>query len=101
MEARRGPKKDWGITEGKERRIKNLTDSSEKPLGEWNTLTIECVKNTIRIWVNGDLVNDGVDCTVSEGHIAFQAEGSEVECRKMEFTPIHKLSPAGWNRIGK
>ncbi|MFY7909954.1 MAG: 3-keto-disaccharide hydrolase, partial [Emticicia sp.] len=42
MEARRGPKENWGITEGKERRIKNLTDNSEKPLGEWNKMTIEC-----------------------------------------------------------
>ena len=36
METRRGPKANWGITEGKERRIKNLTDNSEKPVGQWN-----------------------------------------------------------------
>lgn len=30
MEKRRGPKADWGITEGKGRRIINLTDSSER-----------------------------------------------------------------------
>ena len=92
MEKRRGPKKDWGITEEKERRIKNLTDNSEKPLGDWNTMTIECFKNSIRVWVNGDLVNDGFNCTAVKGHIALQAEGSEVECRKMEITPIKKLS---------
>ena len=92
MEQQRGPKKDWGITEGKGRRIKNLTDSSEKPVGEWNKMTIECYKNNIRIWVNGDLVNDGFGCTVNQGQIALQAEGSEVECRKMELTPIKKLS---------
>jgi len=92
MEKRRGPKKDWGITEGKERRIKNLTDNSEKPLGEWNIMTVECFKNSIRVWVNGELVNDGFDCTADKGQIAFQAEGSEVECRRMEITPIKKLS---------
>src|SRR5690349_3439396 len=32
MEKRRGPKENWGITEGKERRVINLTDNSEKPL---------------------------------------------------------------------
>ena len=99
MEARRGPKKNWGITEEKGRRIKNLTDNSEKPVGQWNRLKIECYKNSIRVWVNGDLVNDGFDCTASEGHIAFQAEGSEVECRKMLLTPISKLSKAGRGRI--
>jgi hypothetical protein len=31
MEKRRGPKENWGITEGKERRVMNLTDGSEKP----------------------------------------------------------------------
>ena len=33
MEARRGPKEEWGITEGKGRRILNLTDGTEKPVG--------------------------------------------------------------------
>ncbi len=92
MEKFRGPKDKWGITEGKERRIKNLTDSSEKPLGEWNRMTIECAGSSIRIWVNNDLVNDGFDCTANKGQIAIQAEGSEVEFRKIDLLPIKKLS---------
>jgi hypothetical protein len=87
MEKRRGTKSEWGITEGKERRIINLTDGSEKPLGEWNTMTIECVKNTIKVWVNGTLVNEGTNCTASKGQIALQAEGAEVEFRKVLLTP--------------
>src|SRR5690349_4388463 len=47
MEKRRGPKEGWGIIEG-ERRIINLTDGSEKPLGEWNTMTIECLDDKIK-----------------------------------------------------
>ena len=92
MEKRRGPKKNWGITEDKGRRIKNLTNHSEKPLGEWNTMTVECFKDSIRIWVNDNLVNDGFSCTANQGQIALQAEGSEVECRTMELTIIKKLS---------
>jgi len=92
MEKRRGPKENWGITEDKGRRIINLTDSSEKPLGEWNTMVIECLGNQIKVWENGDLVNYGYDATASKGHIAVQAEGSEVEFRKLELTPITKLS---------
>ncbi|HMQ62296.1 MAG TPA: DUF1080 domain-containing protein [Flavilitoribacter sp.] len=88
METRRGPKENWGITEGKERRVINLTDGSEKPVGEWNTMTIECRGNTIKVWVNGDLVNDGFNCTASKGQIAVQAEGSEVEFRKLLLTPL-------------
>lgn len=92
MEKRRGPKEEWGITEGKERRIRNLTDGSEKPLGEWNTMVVECLKNSIRVWVNGDRVNDGFNCTAEKGQIALQAEGAEVEFRKVEITPITVLS---------
>jgi hypothetical protein len=92
MEKHRGPRENWGITEGKERRIINLTDGSEKPVGEWNTMIIECVGNSIKVWVNNDLVNYGFDCTASKGHIALQAEGSEVEFRKLQLLHISKLS---------
>lgn len=88
MEKRRGPKENWGAVDGKERRIVNLTDNSEKPLGEWNTMKIECRKNAIRVWVNGILVNEGSNCTTSQGQIAVQAEGSEVEFKKLLLTPI-------------
>lgn len=92
MESRRGPKSNWGAVDGKERRIKNLTDNSEKPLGEWNTMIVECVGNAVKVWVNGDLVNYGYNCTASKGSIALQAEGSEVEFRRVDLTPIKALT---------
>ncbi|GGW21682.1 3-keto-disaccharide hydrolase [Arenibacter certesii] len=92
MEEKRGPKADWGITEGKLRRIKNLTDGSENPLGEWNYMTIECLDNEIKVWLNGDLVNHGYNATAKSGQIAIQAEGAEVEFRKVMLTPIKELS---------
>lgn len=92
METRRGPKENWGITEGKERRILNLTDNSEKPVGEWNTMVVECFGNEVKVWVNGDLVNHGFNATASSGQIAVQAEGSEVEFRKLMLAPISGLS---------
>jgi hypothetical protein len=70
------------------RRILNLTDDSEKPLGEWNTMTIECKGDEIIVHVNGDLVNHGKNCTASSGQIAIQAEGTEVEFRKVELTQL-------------
>jgi hypothetical protein len=88
MERRRGPRANWGITEGKERRIKNLTDDSEKPLGQWNTMVIEAVGRSIKVWVNADLVNDGFNATADHGRIALQSEGSEVEFRKLMLTPL-------------
>lgn len=92
MEARRGPRQEWGITEGKGRRIENLTDGSERPLGEWNRMVIECLADKIKVWENGDLVNYGYNATASSGQIALQAEGAEVEFRKVLITPIDELS---------
>ena len=95
MESRRaGPKDNWGGKKGQSRHILNLTEDSEKPLGEWNSMVIECLGDKIRVWVNGDLVNDGYDCTASEGQISLQAEGAEVEFRKLELTPIKELTEA-------
>ncbi len=91
MEKRRGAKENWGVTEGKGRRILNLTDNSEKKPGEWNAFKIECVKDEVKVWVNGELVNHGSKCSAAKGQIALQAEGAEVEFRKLQLTPIEKL----------
>jgi len=88
MEERRGPEETWGVSEGKSRRIENLTDGSEYEPGEWNTMVIECIGDEIMVWVNTDLVNHGFDCTASQGRIAIQAEGSEVEFRRLDITEL-------------
>jgi hypothetical protein len=90
MEQRR-PRKDGQVFGGgpkDARNIKNLTDNSEKPLGEWNTMTIECRGDTIKVWVNGDLVNEGTGSTAKSGKIALQAEGTEVEFRKVDLARL-------------
>jgi hypothetical protein len=92
MVERRGPPESWGVLEGAARRIRNLTDDSENPVGEWNTMVIETVGTSIKVWVNDDLVNHGYDATASHGRIALQAEGAEVEFRRIELTPITQLS---------
>jgi len=90
MVRRRGPRAKWGTTEGKERRILNLTDHSEKPVGQWNRMRIEAVGRTIKVWVNGDLVNSGFDATADHGKIALQSEGAEVEFRKLLLTRLRQ-----------
>ena len=87
MEARRGPKEKWGV-DGGNRRIVNLTDGSEKPAGEWNTMVIECRGDAVAVWVNGTLVNQGTGCTARRGRIALQAEGAHCEFRRVELAPL-------------
>lgn len=92
METRRGPKENWGVDGEKTRRIINLTDDTEKPLGEWNKMHIECLGAEVKVWLNGVLVNHGFNATVQSGQIALQAEGSEVEFRKVNLKSISTLS---------
>ena len=90
MQSRR-PRKEgqkYGGSEGDARRILNLTDNSEKPLGEWNVMVIEARGRTLKVWVNGDLVNEGFNSTADRGQIAIQAEGAEVEFRRVQIGPL-------------
>jgi hypothetical protein len=93
METRR-PRKEgqqYGGREGDARRILNLTDNSEKPPGEWNTMVIEARGRTVKVWVNGDLVNEGFNSTADRGKLAIQAEGAEVEVRRLQIGPLPPL----------
>jgi len=90
---KRRPRKEgqkFGGTKADARQILNLTDGSEKPVGEWNTMNIKVAGDEIIVHVNGDLVNHGKNATVTKGKIALQAEGSEVEFRKVQLTPLAK-----------
>lgn len=95
MEARRPrniPEQKYGGGPADARRIVNLTDHSEKQVGEWNTMKIECLADELKVWVNGDLVNHGTGSTATKGQIALQAEGSEVEFKGLLLTSITELS---------
>jgi hypothetical protein len=48
------------------------------------------VEDEIKVWVNGDMVNHGTGATATSGQIAIQAEGAEVEFRKVE---LYDLEP--------
>lgn len=70
------------------RRIPNLTDNSERPIGQWNSIIVECRADSVIVWVNGDLVNFGYKGTARKGQIALQCEGAPVEFRKVELQPL-------------
>ncbi len=60
-----------------------IADPKEKPLGEWNTMTVKSAENSIVIHVNGTLVNQGKNLSATEGAIGFQAEGGPIEFRNI------------------
>ncbi len=73
-----------------DRRHKNLTDDSEKPLGEWNRMEIVCRGDAVRVTVNGALVNEATNCSATRGAIALQSEGAPIEFRDIILTPLLK-----------
>jgi hypothetical protein len=74
----------------KGRRHLNLTDDSEKPIGEWNQYEIICDGDDLKIKVNGVLVNHVTKCSATKGAICLQSEGAEVEFREMVLTPLSR-----------
>ncbi|RIK72762.1 MAG: DUF1080 domain-containing protein [Planctomycetota bacterium] len=71
-----------------DRRHVNLTDDSEKPLGEWNTMEITCRGDEVLVKVNGELVNHAANSSETQGAIALQSEGTPIEFRKVELKPL-------------
>jgi hypothetical protein len=69
------------------RRVPKKGPHNEKPVGEWNTYELVCRGDTIRVFVNGKLMNEAHECTVTSGMIAIQSEGSEIEVRKVTLEP--------------
>lgn len=67
------------------RRRLNLTDNSEKPLGEWNTMRIIAKDSTVEVYVNGELVNKGWNSSVNSGAICLQAEKADVQFRNIRI----------------
>ncbi len=70
------------------RRLARQHDSSEKPIGEWNTYEIVCRGDTVTLTVNGVLQNTATGLTITDGTIGLQSEGMPIEFRRVELTPL-------------
>jgi hypothetical protein len=68
--------------------VKKMAASSEKPVGDWNTMEVICRGNTIEVFVNGVLQNKGTELSVSRGYICLQSEGKDVEFRNVFITKL-------------
>ncbi len=75
------------LINGKKRAPK-LAESSEKPLGEWNTYDIVCRGGTIEVSVNGVRQNRVESLPINSGAVGFQLEGSAFEVRRVWLSPL-------------
>lgn len=60
----------------------------EKPAGEWDTVVITMENGNLSVTVNGKVQNTATDVSPAQGKIGLQAEGFEMEFRKVELAAI-------------
>jgi hypothetical protein len=60
----------------------------EREPGEWNRVRIRIEGETIRVWLNGDLVNEAKGLDRIAGHIGLQSEGGIIHFRNIRATPL-------------
>jgi len=58
-------------------------EDATSPVDEWNTIVITSADGKITQELNGKLVNEGVNPSVSEGRILLQYEGYPIDFRKV------------------
>jgi hypothetical protein len=68
--------------------VNKMAPSSEKPVGEWNTMEVTCNSNTIEVYVNGVLQNKGTGISANKGHICLQSEGKDIEFKNVYLTKL-------------
>ncbi len=71
-----------------ERHYFRLKGGVEKKLGEWNQYEITCKGDTIKLVINGQVVNEGTEAEAKKGKILLQSEGAEIHFRNVELKPI-------------
>jgi hypothetical protein len=72
--------------------VNKIAASSEKPVGEWNTMEVTCKSNTIEVYVNGTLQNKATGISDTKGHICLQSEGKDIEFRNVFITKLPQSS---------
>jgi len=61
---------------------------NEKSIGELNTNATVCAGTDVKAIINGKLLNEITECTVSSGFIGIQSEGADIEIRKISLEPL-------------
>jgi hypothetical protein len=64
------------------------THFAELPIGEWNEYEILVDHGSVRLNVNGELLNQAWDVWETPGKIALQSEGAEIHFRNIRLAPI-------------
>ena len=72
------------------RRLRRIGPSSEKPVGEWESVQVIADNGNLTVTLNGVVQNVATNTEPLGGKIGLQSEGGEMEFRKIELTPIER-----------
>src|SRR5207248_11000641 len=67
-----------------------MKDNVEKKRGEWNQYEITCKGDTIKLVINGQLVNEGTEAEATKGNILLQSEGAEIHFKDVVLKKLAK-----------
>ena len=78
-------------------RLNGIRDKGyvERQAGEWNRVEVVCRGDSIRVILNGNLVNECTQVAPLEGFVGLQIDGSEMWIRKWELWPLDRFEQDG------
>ena len=56
--------------------------------GEWNHYYVRAINGEVRLWVNGEEVSGGTDCTPNSGFLCLESEGAPVEFKGVKIREL-------------
>lgn len=59
-----------------------------KGVNQWNHYYIRAINGEVRLWVNGEEVSGGTDCSPRTGYLCLESEGSPVEFRNLRIREL-------------
>lgn len=74
----------------RDRRLKLKDKGKEKKKGEWNSMRILAEGDTVKVYLNDELVNEGTGASATSGYITLQAQGSDIEFREFRLRQLEE-----------
>lgn len=56
--------------------------------GEWNHYYVRAINGEVRLWVNGEEVSGGTNCTPNSGFLCLESEGAPVEFKGIRIREL-------------
>jgi hypothetical protein len=59
-----------------------------KGVGEWNHYYVRAINGEVRLWVNGEEVSGGSNCSPATGYLCLESEGAPIEFKNLRIREL-------------